>query len=73
MRHRPGEAFLRLALARLMVVELQHGLDAVAVANGAVALLGRALKAPGGVIVVALEGAPEAAYNTPSMPFAIAY
>ncbi len=56
-----------------MVVELQHGLDAAAVANGAVALLGRALRAPGGVIVVAREGAPEAAYNTPSMPFAIAY
>ena len=68
-----GEAFLRLGLARLMVVELQHGMDAAAVANGAVALLGRALRAPGGVIVVAREGAPEAAYNTPSMPFAIAY
>jgi beta-aspartyl-peptidase (threonine type) len=68
-----GEAFLRLALARLMVVELEHGMDAAAVARGAVAMLGTAMKAPGGVIVIAREGAPEAAFNTPAMPFAIAY
>jgi L-asparaginase / beta-aspartyl-peptidase len=68
-----GEAFLRLALARLMVVELEHGMDAAAVAVGAVAMLGTAMKAPGGVIVIAREGAPEAAFNTPAMPFAIAY
>ncbi len=68
-----GEAFLRLALARLMVVELEHGMDAAAVARGAVAMLGKAMKAHGGVIVIAREGAPEAAFNTPAMPFAIAY
>jgi L-asparaginase / beta-aspartyl-peptidase len=68
-----GEAFLRLALARLMVVELEHGMDAAAVARGAVAMLGKAMKAPGGVIVIGREGAPEAAFNTPAMPFAIAY
>jgi len=67
-----GEAFIRLALARLMVVELQHGLDAVAVAKGAVAMLGKAMNAEGGVIVIPREGAPEAAFNTPVMPFAIA-
>jgi L-asparaginase / beta-aspartyl-peptidase len=68
-----GEAFLRLALARLMVVELEHGMDAAAVARRAVAMLGTAMKAPGGVIVIAREGAPEAAFNTPAMPFAISY
>jgi isoaspartyl peptidase/L-asparaginase-like protein (Ntn-hydrolase superfamily) len=56
-----------------MVVELEHGMDAAAVGRGAVATLGTAMKAPGGVIVIAREGAPEAAFNTPAMPFAIAY
>lgn len=67
-----GEAFIRLGLARLMVVELEHGIDADAVATGAVALLGRALKATGGVIVIPRDGAPKAAFNTPAMPFALA-
>jgi beta-aspartyl-peptidase (threonine type) len=67
-----GEAFIRLGLARLMVVELEHGMDAAAVAKGAVAFLGKALRASGGVIVIAREGAPEAAFNTPALPFAIA-
>jgi beta-aspartyl-peptidase (threonine type) len=67
-----GEAFIRLGLARLMVVELEHGMDAAAVARGAVALLTSALQAPGGVIVIARQGTPEAAFNTSSMPFAVA-
>ncbi len=67
-----GEAFLRLALARLMVVELEHGMDAPAVATGAVALLGTRLNALGGVIVIAREGAPASSFNTPSMPVAVA-
>ncbi|MGH7763706.1 MAG: isoaspartyl peptidase/L-asparaginase family protein, partial [Candidatus Dormibacteraceae bacterium] len=67
-----GEAFIRLGLARLMVVELQHGMDADSVAKGAVALLGRALDASGGVIVIGRDGPPQAAFNTPAMPFAIA-
>jgi beta-aspartyl-peptidase (threonine type) len=67
-----GEAFLRLVLAHLMVIELQHGMSAAAVAKGAVAMLGKAMKASGGVIVIGREGAPEAAFNTPAMPFAIA-
>ena len=68
-----GEAFIRLGLARLMVVELQHGMTAAEVAKGAVRLLQSAMKASGGVIVIAREGAPEAAFNTPAMPFATAY
>ena len=67
-----GEAFIRLGLARVMVIELQHGMDAAAVAAGAVGWLAKGLKASGGVIVIAREGAPEAAFNTPAMPFAIA-
>jgi beta-aspartyl-peptidase (threonine type) len=66
-----GEAFIRLGLARLMVVELQHGMDAESVARGAVDLLTKALAAPGGVIVIAREGSPSAAFNTPAMPWAM--
>ena len=67
-----GEAFIRLGLARLMVVELQHGMDGAAVANGAVEHLSRALDAPGGVILIAREGPPHAAFNTSDMPWAVA-
>lgn len=67
-----GEAFIRLGLARLMVVELEHGMDAETVARGAVEMLGRVLKAQGGVIVIGRDGPPQAAFNTPAMPFAIA-
>ena len=67
-----GEAFIRLGLARVMVVELQHGMDPAAVATGAIGWLSKGLKASGGVIVIAREGGPEAAFNTPAMPFAIA-
>jgi len=44
-----GEAFIRLGLARLVVVELQHGMDPASVAEGAVENLGNALKATGAV------------------------
>ena len=67
-----GEAFIRLGLARLMVIELQHGMDPVAVASGAVDYLGQALKALGGVIVIGREDSPRAAFNTPAMPWAMA-
>ncbi len=67
-----GEAFIRLALCRLMVVELEHGMDAAAVAKGAVGMLKRALNARGGVLVLAREGAPVAAFNTAAMPWAFA-
>jgi hypothetical protein len=35
-------------------------------------MLGKAMKAGGGVIVIPREGAPQAAFNTPAMPYAIA-
>jgi beta-aspartyl-peptidase (threonine type) len=66
-----GEAFIRLGLARLMVVELQHGMDAESVAKGAVEYLTKSLDAEGGVIVIPREGAPRAAFNTPAMPWAM--
>ena len=65
-----GEAFIRLGLARLMVVELQHGMEPGFVARGAVAHLGTALQAQGGVILMPREGEPQAAFNTPFMPWA---
>jgi beta-aspartyl-peptidase (threonine type) len=65
-----GEAFIRLGLARLMVVELQHGMDAASVAQGAVDLLASTLEAPGGVILMPPVGEPRAAFNTPAMPWA---
>ena len=65
-----GEAFIRLGLARLVVVELQHGMDPAAVAQGAIDHLGKAMHAGGGVILIGREGSPHAAFNTPAMPWA---
>jgi beta-aspartyl-peptidase (threonine type) len=65
-----GEAFIRLALAKLMVVELQHGMAPADVAKGAVEHLGKAMNAVGGVIVMPAVGEPHAAFNTPAMPSA---
>lgn len=65
-----GEAFIRLGLARLMVVELQHGMDPALVAQGSVDHLMSVLKAPGGVIVMPRAGEPQAAFNTAFMPWA---
>jgi beta-aspartyl-peptidase (threonine type) len=67
-----GEAFVRLGLARLMVVELQHGVSPEQVAKGAVAHLAAALKASGGVVLIPRDGEPQAAFNTPAMPWAVA-
>jgi L-asparaginase / beta-aspartyl-peptidase len=67
-----GEAFIRLGLARLMVVELEHGMDPAAVAKGAIALVASAMHSAGGVVLIGREGSPQAAFNTPAMPFAIA-
>jgi beta-aspartyl-peptidase (threonine type) len=67
-----GEAFIRLGLARLIVVELEHGMGTAAVVRGAIAHLGKRLQAMGGVIVIGREGSPEAAFNTAAMPFAVA-
>ena len=65
-----GEAFIRLGLARLMIIELQHGMDAASVAKGAVEYLASALQASGGVILIPREGSPQAAFNTSAMPWA---
>lgn len=67
-----GEAFIRLGLARLVVVELEHGMHPAAVAKGAIEHLGKRLQALGGVILIGRDGAPEAAFNTTAMPFAVA-
>jgi beta-aspartyl-peptidase (threonine type) len=67
-----GEAYIRLALARLMVIELEHGMTPRAVADGAIAYLHRTLDASGGVIVLGREGPGVAAFNTPAMPWAAA-
>jgi len=67
-----GEAFIRLSLARVIVVEMERGIDASSAANRAIEQLGKVLHADGGVIVIGREGSPAAAYNTPAMPFAIA-
>jgi beta-aspartyl-peptidase (threonine type) len=67
-----GEAFIRLGLARLIVVELEHGMETAAVAKGAMEHLGKRLQAMGGVIVIGRGGPPEAAFNTAAMPFAVA-
>jgi beta-aspartyl-peptidase (threonine type) len=67
-----GEAFIRLGLARLIVIELQHGMAADFVARGAIEHLGKSMRAEGGVILVPREGSPQAAFNTAFMPFAIA-
>jgi beta-aspartyl-peptidase (threonine type) len=67
-----GEAFIRLGLARLIVVELEHGMGPAAVAQGAIAHLAKRLQAVGGVIVIGRDGPPEAAFNTAAMPFAVA-
>jgi beta-aspartyl-peptidase (threonine type) len=68
-----GEAFIRLGLARLMVIEMQHGMEPSAVAQGAVDFLGKSLQAQGGVILIGRHGHPHAAFNTPAMPYAMAH
>ena len=67
-----GEAFIRLGLARVMIVELQHGMEPASVAKGAIDYLGKALQASGGVILIGREGSPHAAFNTEAMPWAAA-
>jgi len=56
----------------LMIIELQHGMDAASVAGGAIDYLGKALQASGGVILIPRDGSPHAAFNTPAMPWAMA-
>jgi hypothetical protein len=47
-------------------------MDPAAVANGAVALLESSMHSVGGVIVIGREGSPQAAFNAPAMPWAMA-
>jgi isoaspartyl peptidase/L-asparaginase-like protein (Ntn-hydrolase superfamily) len=61
---------MRLALCRVAIAELEHGMDPVDVAKRAVAYLGDAMHASGGVILIGREGDAQAAFNTPSMPWA---
>ncbi len=65
-----GEAFIRLGLSRVAIVELEHGMDPADVANKAVEWLGRAMNAVGGIILIGRVGDPQAAFNTPAMPLA---
>jgi beta-aspartyl-peptidase (threonine type) len=65
-----GEAFLRLSLSRVAIIELEHGMDPAAVAKGAVVWLEKSMQADGGVILIPREGDPQAAFNTPAMPWA---
>jgi beta-aspartyl-peptidase (threonine type) len=65
-----GEAFIRLGLCRVAMVELEHGMDPAEVAQGAVDWLGKAMNAQGGIILLGREGGPQAAFNTPAMPWA---
>ncbi len=65
-----GEAFLRLALCHLAVVELRHGMPPDEVAQGAIEYLTAKTGAEGGIIVLGQEGAPAFAFNTPFMPVA---
>lgn len=65
-----GEAFIRLGLCRVAIVELEHGMDPAAVAKGAVDWLGKAMSAQGGIILLGREGEPQAAFNTRAMPWA---
>jgi L-asparaginase / beta-aspartyl-peptidase len=67
-----GEAFIRLGLARVVVIELQHGIEPASVAQGAIDYLGKALHAEGGVILIGREGSPHAAFNTTAMAWAVA-
>ncbi|HEX6488937.1 MAG TPA: isoaspartyl peptidase/L-asparaginase family protein [Candidatus Dormibacteraeota bacterium] len=66
-----GEAFLRLVLSHLAVVELMHGMAPDEVARGAIEHLEAKTGASGGVIVVGAEGEPAFAFNTPFMPVAM--
>lgn len=65
-----GEGFIRLALARLAVVELEHGMGASEVAQGAVRHLAQRVGMTGGVILVSARGEIGAAHNTPYMAWA---
>jgi len=65
-----GEGFLRTVLCHLATLELQHGMAAQEVADGAIAYLARRVDGSGGVILVTPQGEVAAAQNTPFMAWA---
>lgn len=65
-----GEGFMRTVLAHLATVELEHGMSAQQVAEGAVAYLERRVGGSGGLILVSADGSVAAAYNTPYLAWA---
>ena len=65
-----GEGFMRTVLCHLAAVELEHGMAAQAVADGAVAYLAKRVGGSGGVILVTPDGTVAAARNTPYMAWA---
>lgn len=65
-----GEGFLRTVLSHLVTVELQHGMPAQEVADGAIAYLQRRVNGEGGLILVTKTGEVAAAKNTPFMAWA---
>jgi beta-aspartyl-peptidase (threonine type) len=66
-----GEAFMRLSLCHLAVVEMGSGRPAEDVARSAVDCLARRTGATGGLILIDRHGRPGAAYNTPFMAWAV--
>ncbi len=52
-------------------MKLQYGIDPAVVAKVAVALLGNAMNAKGGIIVIGRSGAPESVFNTLAMLWAM--
>jgi beta-aspartyl-peptidase (threonine type) len=65
-----GEAFMRLCLCHLAVVEMGHGMPAPEVAPKAVDHLRQRVGGYGGVILIDSSGRPAAAWNTKFMAWA---
>jgi beta-aspartyl-peptidase (threonine type) len=65
-----GEAFMRLSLCHLAVVEMGSGRPAEDVARSAIDCLAQRTGATGGLILIDRHGRPGAAYNTPFMAWA---
>ncbi len=65
-----GESFLRTVLCHLATVELQHGMAAQEVADGAIGYLEARVQGSGGIILVTTGGDVAAGKNTPFMAWA---
>jgi beta-aspartyl-peptidase (threonine type) len=62
-----GEAFMRLCLCHLAVIEMGHGMPSNEVAQQAVDHLGRRVNGSGGLIMIDSSGRPAAAWNSKFM------